>query len=198
MPELNRFNIARDGTPVTLIGVDADEKRPVVEAFIRKFGVTFPVGIDDSRQIQRSYGVNSFPTTVLIGVDGKIQLYEMGGISNADIAFGSFIEDNLKKLADGDVVSVEKFLTGVAEEDYNELVEEKEKDDLALEGRALQIAKNMDCVCGCSKKVKECSCSTAKKIKKSLKTGGLEGKLEGKTNVEIVEALNAEFCMKEM
>jgi len=182
------------GSPVTLIGIDADEKSPVVEAFIREFKVTFPVGIDDSHEIQRLYGVNSYPTTVLIGVDGRVQLYEVGPISNADIAFDTFITDNMKKLAEGEVVSAEDFLAGVDLEDYDEVVEEKKKDDLELEGRALKIAKNMDCVCGCSKMVDECSCSTAKKIKKKLKAGGLEGR----TDVEIVESLNAEFCMKEM
>ena len=93
MPELNRFSLANAGKPILLIGIDDNEKRSVVEEFIGKYGVTFPVGIDTSNEIQRSYGVRSFPTTVLIGLDGSIQLYELGAISNADIAFGNLIKE---------------------------------------------------------------------------------------------------------
>ena len=52
----------------------------------------------------------------------------------------------------------------------------------------------MPCPCGCDDKVYECKCSTAKGIKKRL----AEGRFDDKTDVEVMQELNREFCMKPM
>jgi hypothetical protein len=41
----------------------------------------------DEGAIQKEYGVSAFPTTILIGGDGKVQFYEAGALENAEVAF---------------------------------------------------------------------------------------------------------------
>src|SRR5208282_2600884 len=73
--------------------IDSEEKGDRVDAFLDELKVDFPAGIDDG-PIQKKYGVQSFPTTVVIGVDGKVQLYETGALANADVAFDNLLRQN--------------------------------------------------------------------------------------------------------
>lgn len=71
MPELNRYFNDHKSDSFLLLGIDSEEQPDRVQDFIQELKLDFPTGIDTG-PIQRSYGVSSFPTTVLIGVDGKV------------------------------------------------------------------------------------------------------------------------------
>ena len=85
MPELNRYFNEHKSESFLLLGVDAEEKEDRVEAFLDELKLDFPAGVDDG-PLRRQYGVESFPTTVVIGVDGKVQFYETGALVNAEVA----------------------------------------------------------------------------------------------------------------
>jgi hypothetical protein len=57
-----------------------------------------------------------------------------------------------------------------------------------------RIAEAMPCPCGCSDKVYACGCRTAKSVKERLALGGYDSK----TDAEVMQELNKEFCMKGM
>lgn len=197
MPELNRYYNENRDRGFLLIGIDAGESKTMVEKFVKDLSVDFPVGIDRSGKLRKMYGVNVFPTTVLIGVDGTIGLYEIGQIENADVAFSRLYEESLTALESGEGITPEAFRAASAAEDYSDVLRggrrDKGGDEPLLEGRALAIAEKMDCTCGCTSKVADCVCSTAVKIRKKLAGEDLGGRKDS----EVIKELNREFCIPE-
>jgi thiol-disulfide isomerase/thioredoxin len=193
MPELGRFMAAHRAEPIVWLGIDANESRQVVDKFLREVDVAFPIAIDDGTA-QQAYGVTAFPTTVVIGADGRVQLYEAGAIMNADIALAPIVKANLAVLNAHGGVTRTAYLEAVAREDYRQVRDASARDSNELSGRARQIAEQMPCPCGCSDTVAACSCKTSKNIKARLK----EGHFADKSNADIMTELNREFCMKDM
>jgi thiol-disulfide isomerase/thioredoxin len=195
MPELARYQ-RQAGPTVRLIGVDAQETRAVVEPFLTKMDVRFPVVIDESGEVLKRYGVTSFPTTVVIGADGRIRVYEVGMISNADVALGEAVRFAQKMITDGRGVSPDAFRAQLARAPAPApaLDAEPGAEAPVLSGRAGRIAAAMPCPCGCDDRIAACSCRTAKNIKTRLARGGYDGQ----SDAAVMEALNKEFCMKGM
>jgi thiol-disulfide isomerase/thioredoxin len=189
MPELERYQQGHtDG--LILLGIDAEEKHTIVEAFVRELKLTFPIGIDGSGDLMKRYDVASFPTTVVIGADGRVKLYETGAISNADVAFGSVVTPELASIKEGRGITVEAYRAALAAATPETVAGAS----TPLEGRALKIAEAMPCPCGCTDKVYACKCQTSTAIKARLAQGGYDAK----TDAEVMQELNAEFCMKGM
>lgn len=94
MPELVRFHQDYREAPLVMLGIDAREAKDEVRAFGERFGVGYDVAIDQGAIMDR-YGVRGFPTTVVIGLDGRIQQYRVGLIRDAERAFAPEIEDSL-------------------------------------------------------------------------------------------------------
>jgi thiol-disulfide isomerase/thioredoxin len=186
MPELDRLAREMAGRPVTILAVDAEEKRDLVKAFVGGLGVTFPVAVDDSGAVLKQFGVDSFPTTVFIAPDGTIRLYQVGPVLNADVAFGQLLSTAFAEIAAGAGVTRESFLEAQAK-----TAPGLQAGDAALNGRAARIAADMSCPCGCDHKVSGCTCSTAKAIRKRLAADANEV-----ADAEAVRALNRDFCMK--
>ncbi|MBI5378751.1 MAG: redoxin domain-containing protein [Nitrospirae bacterium] len=195
MPEINKYFDTHREEPFLLIGIDADESVETVKKFIDRYKVRFPVGIDRNGRIQKTYGVRSYPTTVFIGVDGRVQLYQIGQIANADIAFDSFLTIGLEQLRAKKGINKETYLAQLKEQEESkpeEASEKEKKEKSRLSARALAITEAMDCPCGCADRVADCSCKTAKNIRKKLEAEDLTGK----TDEEVITALNKEFCVK--
>lgn len=188
MPELERYYQTQAGSGVILLGIDAEEKHVAVESFVKELKLTFPIVIDDAGDVMRLYDVSSFPTTVVIGVDGRVKLYETGAISNADVALGPVVAPQVAALREGRGIGLEEYRRALADQPRAEGAA------APLEGRARHIAEAMPCPCGCTDKVMACKCATSKAIKARLAKGGYDGK----TDVEVMQELNREFCMKGM
>lgn len=193
MPELNRYFDEHKAQPFMLLGIDAEEKGDRVDAFLNELKVDFPAGVDDG-PIRKQYGVESFPTTVVIGVDGKVQLYETGALFNADVAFDNLLRQNQKLLQAGQSISPDAYLQA-AQNQPNLPLRQPEansdsKEEFKLDERGNRIVTHMTCPCGCDDTVQKCSCNTAKKIKKALASEDFKGESDD----QIVKALNKRFC----
>lgn len=89
MPSIQRLYeaYADQGLEVLAVAVDDDpgERRPdgvivgKVGAFVEQFGLTFPVAVDPTGGIERLFGTEYLPTTVLIDRRGRIRMQEIGG-----------------------------------------------------------------------------------------------------------------------
>lgn len=191
VPELSRYYGENREKDFILVGVNAGESEAAVRLFAEQNKVSYPVGFDTDRKAMKAYGVDSFPTTVLIGADGTIQLYEMGFIANADVAFETLVEENLEIIGAGKGVSAERYLAAL--ESQSSLGEEPKKivDDVPLDGRALVIATSMYCPCGCDHDLLECPCKTGKQIRKKLAAMDFS---DGRTDEEIIKELNSQYC----
>lgn len=195
MPELIRFAEKHTNDPLLFIGIDASEPESTVQDFVRDQGVTYPVAIDQGK-LQKAFGVRSYPTTVLIGADGTVQLYEVGSISNADVAFDALLAPAFAAIHAGTGITREAFLTQAkvvgGKTPPADPEEKSEPEEPALDGRAKAIGDRMNCPCGCAHTLVECTCKTGKDIKTALRTRDWTGK----TDEEVMTALNREYCMK--
>jgi thiol-disulfide isomerase/thioredoxin len=193
MPELNRYDNEHKGESFLLVAIDAEETRDRVEGYFKELKLGFPVGID-AGAIAKQYDVTALPTTVLIGVDGKVQFYEMGALANADVAFDNLLQQNRKLIDKGEVISAEDYRQQ-AQKQPTLPVHQAEtppppKDPYPLDGRGKAIVAKMDCPCGCDKKVQGCTCTTSNNIKKALSTEDFKGKSDD----EVIKSLNKRFC----
>jgi peroxiredoxin len=193
MPELNTYFNAHKGESFLLLGIDAEEKQDRVDAFLSDLKIDFPAGVD-AGPIQKQYGVNAFPTTVLIGVDGKVQFYEASALANAEVAFDNLLSKNRQLMQSGHVISPEEYRLEAQKQPALPVHQSAEKppveEEDKLDPRGKRIVARMDCPCGCDKKVQGCTCSTSKNIKNALSTEDFKDK----TDDEIMKALNKRFC----
>jgi thiol-disulfide isomerase/thioredoxin len=193
MPELNRYFNEHKSQPFVLLGIDAEEKGDRVDAFLDELKVDFPAGVDEG-PIRKKYGVESFPTTVVIGVDGKVQLYETGAVVNAEVAFDNLLRQNQQLIQAGQIITPEAYQLAAQNQATLPLRQPEPnpepKEEIRLDERGKRIVAGMTCPCGCDDKVQACSCSTSKKIKKALASEDFKDKSDD----EIIKALNKRFC----
>lgn len=189
MPELVRYYAEHHNDPFLLVGVDGDEKAQLVEDFVSQYKVTYPVLIG-SQALEKQYGVTAFPTTIVVGVDGRIELYQVGAIQNTDVAFDPYLKLNRRLLAEGRGIDQETYVRSASDSPKEGTGKEK----IVLDARAQKIAAKMYCPCGCNKRVADCECHTATEIKTALAAGGF-GK---KSDAEIMTELNRKYCMAGM
>ena len=197
MPELNRYFNAHKSESFLLLGIDSEEQPDRVQDFLHELKVDFPAGID-SGPIQRNYGVNSFPTTVVIGVDGKVQFYETGSLANADVAFDKLLQGNLDQLKLGREISADAYRREAQLHPslpVNQPQTKKtEEEAYKFDERGKRIVARMDCPCGCDKKVQACTCNTSNHIKKAL----VSEDFKDQPDDAIVRSLNKRFCSGDM
>lgn len=67
------------GSDVSFVGVSQNEEDDT-EQFMRQFGVTFPVLLDDVKKypVSNAYGLTNVPTLFLVGQDGTIEVSGVG------------------------------------------------------------------------------------------------------------------------
>jgi len=70
--------LAHQAEGFTLLAVNAGESRPQVQSFIQQMGFTFPVLLDPNITLLTELGIRSFPTSILVGRDGKVETIHVG------------------------------------------------------------------------------------------------------------------------
>ena len=55
-----------------ILAVDLQESAGVVQSFVKRYQLTFPVALDSSDQIGVPYGARSIPTTYIIDREGNV------------------------------------------------------------------------------------------------------------------------------
>lgn len=77
-PFLERIHQAYAGK-LQLLGVSQNAEKDTA-AFLKEYGVTFPVLLDDTKAypVSNAYGLTNVPTTFWIGQDGEIELTSIG------------------------------------------------------------------------------------------------------------------------
>lgn len=82
MPDLDRFAAAGAARGIRVIAVNVGETRADVERFVREMGLTMRVLLDEDSSRASDYGVEAFPTTVLIDPAGIIRVVHVGMIED--------------------------------------------------------------------------------------------------------------------
>jgi peroxiredoxin len=86
LPFFERLHKAYAGKGVTLVGISQNDARDT-SAFIKEFGVTFPILLDDTNSypVSNAYGLTNVPTIFWIAQDGEIEVSSVGWVK-ADFA----------------------------------------------------------------------------------------------------------------
>jgi len=78
-PFLERLHKAYGSKGVRLIGISQNDAKETV-AFIKEFGITFPVVLDDTRsyRVSNAYGLTNVPSIFYVVQDGEIEVSSVG------------------------------------------------------------------------------------------------------------------------
>lgn len=82
-PFLERLSKAYGNKNVTLVGISQNDKKDTA-AFVKEYGVTFPVLLDDvhSYSVSNAYGLTNVPTIFWIGGNGDIEISSVGWVKD--------------------------------------------------------------------------------------------------------------------
>ena len=80
-PFLQRLYEAHGNTHITIVGVSQNEKKDTA-AFIKQYGLTFPVLLDNTStyEVSNAYGLTNVPTIFWIAQDGEIEVSSVGWV----------------------------------------------------------------------------------------------------------------------
>ena len=80
-PYLERIYKAYGGKHVAIVGVSQNSKKDTA-MFIKEFGMTFPVLLDDtdSYPVSNAYGLTNVPTIFWVDTDGTIEVSSVGWV----------------------------------------------------------------------------------------------------------------------
>ncbi len=80
-PFLQRIYQAHGNKAVTIVGISQNGRKDT-SAFLREYGITFPVLLDDASSylVSNAYGLTNVPTMFWIEPDGRIEISSVGWI----------------------------------------------------------------------------------------------------------------------
>jgi thiol-disulfide isomerase/thioredoxin len=78
MPSLERLRKRMGGSRFDVVAVNVGESPERVARFTREFPVTFPILYDREREAALRWKVRGYPTSYVIGPDGRIRYYFVG------------------------------------------------------------------------------------------------------------------------
>lgn len=85
MPYMNNQYKEFKDKGVQVLAVNVSESKFLVNRFISKHGLEFPVVIDKNGDVLNAYGVDPLPTTFLINPDGKVERVLTGTMTEEDV-----------------------------------------------------------------------------------------------------------------
>ncbi|HEX7787373.1 MAG TPA: TlpA disulfide reductase family protein [Methylomirabilota bacterium] len=79
MPSMERLHRAYKDRGLVVLAISLDAQgASVVNPFVRKFALTFPIGLDPKMAVRETYGVWAVPSTFIIDKHGKRVLFANG------------------------------------------------------------------------------------------------------------------------
>jgi peroxiredoxin len=80
-PFLQRIHAAHGNKNVAIVGISQNEKKDTA-AFVKEYGVNFPVLLDDTSTypVSNAYGLTNVPTLFWIAPDGEIEISSIGWV----------------------------------------------------------------------------------------------------------------------
>jgi peroxiredoxin len=78
MPSLERLSAQLDPDHFAVVGLSVDRDRYLVDEFLRRYRIRFPIYLDPDRRVATQLGVKVFPETLLVAADGTLQARVIG------------------------------------------------------------------------------------------------------------------------
>ncbi len=95
MPDLVEFYQNHRHQNFVILAINAGESAAKAGAFAGQIGVEFPVLLDTNYRVLDSLGIQSYPTSILIGPDGLVQKIKIGMFLPGELEeeIGPFLQD---------------------------------------------------------------------------------------------------------
>ncbi|WP_416141733.1 thiol-disulfide oxidoreductase ResA [Lysinibacillus capsici] len=84
-PIIDRYYNDNKEKDIQVLAINIAESDFVVQNYIDRKGLTFPVLIDKNKSVMEAYNINPLPTTILINSEGKIEKIITGEMKEQDI-----------------------------------------------------------------------------------------------------------------
>lgn len=78
MPDLNAYYQAHQTDGFMVLAVNAGDPLSSAAAFAQSNGLAFPVLLDPDLQLLDGFGIHSFPTSIVVGRDGRVKTIHVG------------------------------------------------------------------------------------------------------------------------
>jgi peroxiredoxin len=78
MPAMERLYQRYKSRGLVVVGISVDRNGPAVEPFVKRLGLTFPIGLDPDMAVADRYRVRALPSTFLIGRNGNTVAVALG------------------------------------------------------------------------------------------------------------------------
>ncbi|MGH7232299.1 MAG: TlpA family protein disulfide reductase [Nitrospiraceae bacterium] len=72
MPAMDRLREAFPATDFALLAVTADQQQQAITTFAKGLGLSFPILLDETKDVTVAFGVRGLPTTVIIDRQGNL------------------------------------------------------------------------------------------------------------------------------
>ena len=86
MPLLQVYYQEHQAEGLSFLAINAGEDAETVNQFIAKSGFSIPVLLDPDADTLYRLGIDSYPTTILVGRNGTVQVVHIGLLSNDALA----------------------------------------------------------------------------------------------------------------
>lgn len=86
MPDIEQAHRTYRDRGLVVLGINAQESPDVVQAYVDRMGLTFPILLDTRGQVQAQYRGRGLPMTLILDRDGVIQARHLGYLSAAALA----------------------------------------------------------------------------------------------------------------
>ena len=95
LPDLNQVYTEYAANPDVLFAAVTFESSERTETFLKKFEFRYPL-VTDAQSVIKQFGVNGYPTNLVIGRDGKISSFVVGGFPGIGEALKAAIDQALE------------------------------------------------------------------------------------------------------
>ena len=85
MPELDAYQ-AELGDRIAILGLDLGEPVTAITPFVRQYGITFPILLDENGAIAATYGVTGLPTSIILDRAGIVRERVVGAMTRDGLA----------------------------------------------------------------------------------------------------------------
>jgi len=92
MPSMQALHEKLKDKGLKIIAVSVDVEVSSVQKFVQDYGLSFQVLHDGKGEVASQYGVFRYPETFVIGRDGKVRLYKIGGANWASSEYVKLFE----------------------------------------------------------------------------------------------------------
>lgn len=83
---------AKENPGIVVLGINADESKRVVQPYVEKIGLTFPILLDPGSKVEDMYQIQGLPTSFFLDKDGVIRAVQIGILSDGKLS------ENLEKI----------------------------------------------------------------------------------------------------